>query len=41
MSLKYTDVTEVRTASIALMMEELRTSETLIYFNETILRHIP
>jgi hypothetical protein len=34
--LKYTDVSEVRTASIiALMTEAVCTSETFVYFNET------
>jgi hypothetical protein len=42
-SLAWTDVTEVRTASIfrAMMMEAVRTSETSVHSNETTLRHIP
>jgi hypothetical protein len=33
---KYTDVSEVRTASIiSAIMEAVRISETLVYFNET------
>jgi hypothetical protein len=40
--LKYTDVSEVHTAStIALMMEEIRTSETSVYFSENTLQYIP
>jgi hypothetical protein len=42
---KKTDVSEVRSASIvimiAVMMEAVRTSETLVYFKETTQRHIP
>jgi hypothetical protein len=44
-SLKWTDVSEVRTASIirviALMMEAVRTSYTSVYFNVTTRRYIP
>jgi hypothetical protein len=37
-----TDVSEVRTPSIiALMMEALRTSETLVNFNVTMQHYIP
>jgi hypothetical protein len=40
--LKLTDVSEVRSASIiALMMEEIRTSETSVNFNVTTQRYIP
>jgi ABC-type transporter Mla MlaB component len=35
------DVSEVRTASFALMIEVIRTSETQVYFYETTRRHIP
>jgi hypothetical protein len=39
-SLKWIDVSEMRTSStIALTMEELRTSETTVYFNETTRRY--
>jgi hypothetical protein len=41
-SLKQTDVSEVRTASdIALMIEAARTSETSVYFNEITWRFFP
>jgi hypothetical protein len=42
-TLKWADVSEVRTASIiiALMMEAVRTSETSIHFNVTTRRYIP
>jgi hypothetical protein len=46
-SLEYTDVPEVRTASIIRAMntialvEEVRTSETSVYFNESTRRYIP
>jgi hypothetical protein len=40
--LYYTDISEVRTASIMRpMKEEVRTSETSIYFYKTTRRHIP
>jgi hypothetical protein len=39
--LKLTDISEVRTASIALMMEAVRTSETSVNFNVTTRRYIP
>jgi hypothetical protein len=40
--LKFTDISKVRTASIiALMMEAVRTSETLVNFNMTTRRYIP
>jgi hypothetical protein len=41
--LKLTDVSEVRTASIirAMMMEAVRTSETLVNFNVTTRRYNP
>jgi hypothetical protein len=44
-SLKYTDVSNMHTASInraiVLVMEAVCTSETTVYFNETTLRYIP
>jgi hypothetical protein len=41
-SLKQTDVSEVRTVStITVMMEAVRNSETLVYFNETTQSYIP
>jgi hypothetical protein len=36
-----TDVSEVRTASIMMMMEAVRTSETLVNFNVTTRRYNP
>jgi hypothetical protein len=38
-SLKYTDVSEARTASNALMIKAVYTSETSVYFNETTRRY--
>jgi len=40
-SLKYTDVSELRTASIITLMGTVRTSETSVYFNETTRLYIP
>jgi hypothetical protein len=40
-TLKLTDVSEVRTAMIALMMEAVSISETSVNFNVTTWRHIP
>jgi hypothetical protein len=41
-TLKWTDVSEVRTASIIRVMnEEERASETSVHFNETTWRYIP
>jgi deoxyinosine 3'endonuclease (endonuclease V) len=41
-SLEYTDVSEVRAASIVrAMMETVSTSETSVYSNETKMRYIP
>jgi hypothetical protein len=41
-SLKYTDVSEVRIVStIVLMIKTVRGSETSVYFNETTRRYIP
>jgi hypothetical protein len=41
-TLKWTDVSEVRTFTIiALMMETVRTSETPVHFNMTTRRYIP
>jgi hypothetical protein len=38
----WTDVSEIRTASIIMaMMEAVRTSETLVHFNVTTRRYIP
>jgi hypothetical protein len=39
--LKYTDVSEVRTEFIALIMDAVRTSETSVYFDDTTRRYIP
>jgi hypothetical protein len=39
--LKLSDVSEVRAASIALMMEEVRISETSVNFSVTTWRYIP
>jgi hypothetical protein len=36
-----TNVSEMRTASIALMMEAIRTSETLVSINSTTRQYIP
>jgi hypothetical protein len=38
---KFTDVSEVLTASIALMMEAVSTSETSVSFYQTTRRNIP
>jgi hypothetical protein len=38
--LKWTDVSEVRRAMTALMMEAVRISETSVHFNVTIRRYI-